>query len=272
LSPGADGGPAPLLPSPPAPAPLLDRAFDRWVGEPPPPPGHPARTAFVLLAGTVLPILLLVLDQNWTPFDGMVGVIDVLPARPWSSVGIHLLAALLVVGAAAGPWAAAALRGLAAGAHAAGALAALLLGLYLLPFSIAGLLLLGLGLLGMVPFVSALAHVDAALDGGSACSDRHGRAAALALGGAGLLLLAGAVRLLGDAAVREEARATTALLAGPAVDPAAEARLHDLRRYAGIRLEELRNAIRDAPDPDPRDLRASWRRITGWEFPPDVGD
>jgi hypothetical protein len=230
--------------------------------------GSALRWAFDLFYGVLLPPVLIVLDNEWDPM-GM-GGINLLPYRPYTPI-LAFAAILCLLGwwllRDRVEWAGA----FAAGPLLAGAAFALGTGLLLLPISLFAILMLGLGLLGMVPLFTGIVFLDAGLDAFRSVREQFRPAPAAAIAIAGALLLAsgcaGAGRLLERMEIQQ-----VAILAGDEAGDAgrAESILRTLRSCPGVALAGLERAARAAEERDPakaKRLAGSYERITGHPLP-----
>ncbi|HEU4394629.1 MAG TPA: hypothetical protein VFS92_03625 [Planctomycetota bacterium] len=227
--------------------------------------GSPLRLAFDIAFGIVAPPMLFHLDLEWDPMR--MGGINLLPLRPYSvllAFGAMACLAVWLPSRRRSAWLGAFLAGPLLGA----ALMALCIGLWFLPFTVLGTFFMGLGLLGLVPFVTAMVYLDAGLEALEAGRARLGRSPALAAAGcAGLLLAslaAGSGRIVKGVESRE-----IAVLTGQAPGDAERAvrRLQVLRRFPGIRLRQLEIAVRRADGPEGIRLGRVYRDITGHSVP-----
>jgi hypothetical protein len=227
--------------------------------------GSSLRLAFDVAFGIVAPPILFHLDLEWDPI-GM-GGIHLLPLRPYS--------VLLAFGAMAclGAWLPSQRRAGWLGAFLAGpllgaALTALCIGLFLLPFVVMGMFFMGLGLLGLVPLVTAMVYLDAGLEALEAGRARLGRAPALVAAGCAGLLLA-ALAAGSGRVVKGMERREIAVLTGEAPGDAEQAirRLRLLRQFPGIRLWRLEVEARRASGPEAIRLGQVYRDITGHRVP-----
>jgi hypothetical protein len=147
---------------------------------------------FDVVAGFILPLVCFALEPAVFSgsFTSLLG-----PYRTFVYAGFALataaLLAWLVQGPRLGRW-----LGLVAGMLLAASLAALLTGILLLPLSIIGLFAALLGLLGLVPFATAMAYLHNSLDAIHLASRRSGPWRARLWTATGVLLVVGAAGLV----------------------------------------------------------------------------
>ncbi len=260
--------------APDAPSPLFPRLQKLWDTLPAPRRDTRSRIVFDLLFGAAVPVALFQLELHWLP-DALWGMVElgVLPFRPYEPVAafacVLALLAWYPLRRREGWWQAA-----AAGPLLLGAGLAFGIGAALAPLSAVGALMMGIGLLGFLPFLTAAVFADAGFRA-IATARRHlptGPVFALALLAAGVF--SGAC--LGTARVVRiiEIRATEVLAGEREGDAAeAEARLRALHRFPGVDLDSLRRAGWETlPDGTARSPAAgeAWVRITGRPLRPEV--
>ncbi len=221
-----------------------------------------AQVAFDVIAGVAAPLLCLAFDP--TVFRGGVTGAPVLGefrlfAYSVIAIEITTLLAWLALGERARAWA-----GLLAGGMLAGAVFSLAVGLAILPFSLAGLVIL-IGVFGFTPFLTALVFLRngrrALREARLAGSDT---AAALALGAVLAISIPLVVQRQTARAVERSVRELSA--ADGARAEAATRRLGRVHSLTGEGLDELAWAYARQADPA-RKLRLAraYRDITGLE-------
>jgi hypothetical protein len=114
--------------------------------------------AFDVAAGAVLPLLLLWLDRFWDPAE----IGGLTPFRPYPGAFAGVGAAALVVFHLARPRRRA-IVATAGGVLATTSAAAVVITTLLLPFSLLGVVFAGIGLLGLLPYLTAFSHARCAV-------------------------------------------------------------------------------------------------------------
>ncbi len=231
------------------------------------------RVVFDLAFGAVIPVVLLHLDLHMLP-GVLMDIGGLLPFRPYPPVGALAAIALLLA------WYPLRRRpgwghALVAGPFAAAALFAGITAILLLPLSLFGALHLGIGLLGLLPFGTAVVFRNNARRAWREARRTlaFGPALALALCAAGLF--GGACLAAGRAARIVEIRATEVILGRRAGNPdRAEFALEvmhrvpivDLRLLHRGALTQLRDGSRDGLFGELNPGAEAWERLTGRSF------
>ena len=254
-----DGDPVALRP------PLWERALD---AVPIPRRGTPLRVVFDLLFGVLLPPALILAEGSVGPMD--MGGYRLVPFRPYPPVFAFAAIAVLLA------WRILRRRidwidAFAAGPLFAGAFFALGIGIWMLPFSLLATIIALLGILGFVPFVTALVFAHAGREALAAARPRTGRLPPLAVALCAALVFVGACSAAGRVVRIVELR-ETAVLTGerPGSPGRAEAILRALHRFPGIAAVPLRDAARRERKERSGDggrLAAAYERITGRPVP-----
>jgi hypothetical protein len=221
-----------------------------------------AQVVFDITIGIVLPILCLVFD----PLVFRSGILGApmagqfqLFAYAFIAIEIIALAVWLCVGARAGEWC-----GVLAGIMFAGALFSVAIGIFLLPISLLGLIIL-VGVLGFTPFLTALIYLRNARRALTAAKSRMPRAALF------ITLLLGATLALGTPAFAHwrinelVERSLTEVLEGDDSQAAAAARrLQLVGWFDSAELDQVVWAYAKTTDPQRRErLARAYRKLTG---------
>ncbi|MCK6478754.1 MAG: hypothetical protein L6R43_01000 [Planctomycetes bacterium] len=243
-----------------------------WRDLPLPVPDSNPPLSFDLLLGAAVPALLLHLDLHWLPTiaGGLLGdASGVLPFRPYTPIlAFACIAALLawLPFRRRGGWA----HAVAAGPLLLGALFAGGTAVVLLPASLMGALVLGIGLLGLLPFLTAAVFAGAGLRALAHGRDRLGAGPALAMALLAACVLGGGCLAAGRLVRIAEFRATEVIAGERRGDPAAaERRLRLLHSFPGVDLRALLWKAREMGDDGDRRITPAgdaWRRITGLDF------
>lgn len=218
---------------------------------------------FDVAFGVVLPVLCFVFDP--AVFKGGFAGSALIPELAQYKILVYLFSGLsivtlslwLVMGSRIG-WP----GGVVAGVLLSGSLCSLLIGLLILPLTLFGLLLL-IGVLGFIPFVTSFVYLRNSVRASNRAKVSSGRprlAASLLLGAA---LAVGPPALAHRQLSREVTRLMDALLRGDA--RAAESAVRRLR-YLGwaVDVDEMVRAYSREPDPARRDnLARAYKEITG---------
>lgn len=148
------------------------------MGHLPKPPDSPARRTLHYVVGVVLPIVLLALDP--IVFHNRLGAVDgpllgPFKAGCYTATGVFVVS--LIWWLRTGRWPAQ-----LAGVLASGCCFALLIGCLMLPFSLIGIMMMGLGLLGLTPFAMAWVYGRQAFRAFGAAAGVSGRVRNMAIG------------------------------------------------------------------------------------------
>jgi hypothetical protein len=211
--------------------------------------------------GVFAPPVIFHLDQVLDPLRQ--GGIRFLPFRPFTP--------LLAYGAMAalGTWLAMRPRdarntAVLAGPLLGGAIFALGTGAVLLPLSLLGLAVDGIGALGLVPLVTGVVFLDAGREALAEGRVRLGAARARTAAAAAALLVVAAAAGAGLLVQRAETRATEVILGVRPGDPdRAERRLRTLWLFPGVRLLDLEVAARRGLAEPGSAIPGAYERITG---------
>ena len=216
---------------------------------------------FDMAFGVLAPVLVLHLDLT---LDMLEGPPEVLPLRPYSSLTAYAcmaaLAAWYPFRARPGRWQAAAAGPLLCGAVLAGSV-----GVMLLPLSLLGTLVMGIGFLGLVPLLTAVVFARTAVRAWARAPESLplGRAAGLLLLSAALF---GGLCLAGGRGIRNLELHSAEVIAGerPGDAASAERTLGFLRVVPGVSLTDLRSRAWGSPTgPGGTRCRKAYERITG---------
>lgn len=225
-----------------------------------------AQLRFDVIFGLVLPVLCLVFDpvvfrSSW----GLLGGDGIyhnarLFAYSASALEMATLACWLFVIRRYPAWSRP-----AGGVMAAGALFSFALGVAILPFSVLGLILAGLGALGFIPFVTALVYLR-----NSRRALRLNRAGDPVRGGATIAFAFGLAFALGmPAAAQRGAKlivrsASAEVLAGSSLSPQRRGVVRALTLISGENFEDLVNGYESEPDAERRSrLSEAYWEVTG---------
>ncbi len=219
--------------------PVVGRIAGTFVGEP-----TTDQTVFDVLFGVAAPVVLVGLDRIWDPTSEG----GVLPFRPHSVIAVTasvlVLVAWLRLRRRAGWW-----HAMTAGGLGFGACVAAGIGLALLPYTIIGLVI-GVGVLGVAPFLAAFVFVRAAARALGSSLDRLPPLAAVTLAAlVGCVLFVGCYGA-GRVTKGVERIAVDVITGKRRGSPErAEFALHVMYVYPGVTLWPLRKAVSEADDP-----------------------